>query len=251
MKWNELGKEICNLLRLKTPPIGAIFSEKEEVPEGAFLPSKYGIQMAVCQAIGFARYLGRTVAMRYEDFACPPAMLIYGLASAEGDVKKIFVEAEWIKDESCEVVEKSLPAGKYRTFVFGDLTKMNVEPQVVLVFGTPAQIGRLIQAKTYFGGTVRAELIAKAASCAEALIPALNGEVTIAVPGAGDRVFAGLQESEMIFAMPYEWLDRIIEGLKIAGRGANLSYPAAPFLFFTPRFPKKYREIQSSFKRIE
>ncbi|NHW23435.1 MAG: hypothetical protein HA489_04185 [Archaeoglobales archaeon] len=63
------------------------------------------------------------------------------------------------------------------------------KPDVIQVFGNPEQIGRLIQAKTYFGGYVKATLTAKTASCAEAVLPALNGEVTVAIPGAGDRVF--------------------------------------------------------------
>ncbi len=123
------------------------------------------------------------------------------------------------------------------------------KPDAVLIFGTPAQVGRLIQAKTYFGGTVKAELTAKTASCAEALLPALEGEVTISVPGAGDRVFAAVQETEMIFAMPYDWVDRILEGLERAGKGANISYPPPPFLMFTPRFPKRYRETAEKFQR--
>ncbi|MEM0331269.1 MAG: DUF169 domain-containing protein, partial [Archaeoglobaceae archaeon] len=77
-----------------------------------------------------------------------------------------------------------------------------------------------------------AELTANMTSCAEALIPAINGEVAIAVPGAGDRVFSGLDESEMIFAMPYSWIDRILEGLEKAGKGGEcrISSKSVPFL---------------------
>ena len=82
------------------------------------------------------------------------------------------------------------------------------------------------------------------------MFPALNGEVTIAVPGAGDRVFAAVQETEMIFAMPYFMTEKIIEGLERAGRGANISYPPSPFLMFTPRFPKHYREIAEKFRPV-
>jgi uncharacterized protein (DUF169 family) len=248
MKWTEAGKEIFDLLRLRTPPVGVVFSEKKEAPEGAFVPSEYKVPMAVCQAIAYARFTGRTVALRYQDFACPPSMIIYGLV--KGDMKEILVKAKWVKDAECEVNEEFLPKGKYKMFVFGDLTKMQVEPQAVLIFGKPAQIGRLIQAKTYFGGKVKAELISKAASCFEALGPAMNGDVAISIPGAGDRVFSSIGEDEMIFAMPYGWVEKIVEGLKNAGKGANISYPIIPFMFFTPRFPKIYREIQEKFEKL-
>ncbi len=251
-EWNKKGKELLEILRLRTPPVGVVFSENDEIPEGSFQPSKYGMKMAVCQAIGFARYSGRTVALKYDDFACAPSMVIYSLV--KGDLKKelksILLKAGWLKDESTEIPINFLSKGKYKTFIFGDVTKMEIEPQSILVFGTPAQIGRLIQAKTYFGGVVKANLLAKTASCSEGLLPSLNGEPTISIPGAGDRVFAGLDENEMIFAMPYDWLDRILEGLNNAGKGANIAYPVSPFLSFTPRFPKMYREFQEKFERV-
>ncbi|MBO8180124.1 MAG: DUF169 domain-containing protein [Archaeoglobus sp.] len=250
MEWNEKSKKIIELLKLRTPPVGVRFYEEKYEPEKAFKPSNYGLKMAVCQAIAFARYIGRTVLLEAEDFACPPATVLYGVMKYDGSLKDILVAAEWIKDENCEFAEQKLPEGKYKSFVFGDMTKMKEEPEAVLIFGTPAQIGRLIQSATYFGGAVKANLTAKTASCAEALFPALKGEVAIAVPGAGDRVFAAIQETEMIFAMPYGWTDKIIEGLENAGRGANISYPPSPFLMFSPRFPKHYREIAEKFKPV-
>ncbi|MET1124654.1 MAG: DUF169 domain-containing protein [Archaeoglobaceae archaeon] len=247
MDFRSLAAKLQELLKLRTPPVGVKFLESEEVPENAFKPSRFGIKVAVCQAIGIARHLRRLVAMTAEDFACPPAMLLYGVARSDGGVEEILFEAEWVC-KGCEVSVKTLPPGKYKVFLFGDATQMDVEPDAILVFGTPEQVGRLIQARTYYGGSVRAELIAKTASCAEALFPALSGEVTISVPGAGDRVFAGIGSDEMIFAMPTDWLQKIVEALKVAGRGANVSYPVPPFLLFTPRFPKKYREIAEKFR---
>ncbi|MEM0022656.1 MAG: DUF169 domain-containing protein [Archaeoglobaceae archaeon] len=246
MEWNEKGSRIVEILRLRTPPVGVKFFE-ERVEIDAFKPSKHGLKFAVCQAIAFARYSGRSVVLEADDFACPPAMLIYGVAVY--DIKEILVSANWLKDASCDFPTTKLPAGKFKTFLFGDLTRMKEKPDAILIFANPEQVGRLIQAKTFFGGTVNASLTAKLASCAEALLPALKGEVAIAIPGAGDRVFAGLDENELIFAMPYEWLDKILEGLEKAGKGANVGYPVQRFLFFTPRFPKTYREIAEKFKR--
>lgn len=248
MEWNEKGKKILELLRLRTPPIGVKFFENSIKIENAFKPSKHNLKFTVCQAIAFARFNGRSVVLEADDFACPPAMLIYGVAVYES-LKEILVSAKWLKDSSCDFEEIKLPPGKFKTFLFGDLTKMEERPDAVLIFANPEQVGRLIQAKTFFGGTVNASLTSKTATCAEALLPALKGEVTIAIPGAGDRVFSAIDENELIFAMPYEWIDKIIEGLENAGKGANVSYPVQRFLLFTPRFPKTYREIAEKFKK--
>jgi uncharacterized protein (DUF169 family) len=248
MEWKEKGKRLVEILKLKTPPVGIKFFEREVEIE-AFRPSKHGLKMAVCQAMSFARFSGRSVLLKSEDFACPPAMLIYGVAVYDS-IKEILVSAKWLKDFECEYEEKKLPAGKYKAFLIGDLTKMDEKPDVVQVFGNPEQVGRLIQARTYFGGYVKAFLTAKTASCAEAILPALSGEVAVAIPGAGDRVFAALDENEIVFAMPYDWLDKIIEGLENAGKGANVSYPVQKFLLFTPRYPRNYREIAEKFRIV-
>jgi hypothetical protein len=50
--------------------------------------------------------------------------------------------------------------------------------------------------------------------------------------------------------MPYGWLEKIVEGLKNAGKGANISYPVTPFVLFSPRFPKSYKEAQQKFEKI-
>ena len=188
------------------------------------------------------------MALRYEDFACPPSLIVCGLA--EGDLKEILLKAQWIKDAGCEVDENFFPKGKYKTFVFGDVTKMQIQLEAILVFGNPAQVGRLIQARTHFGGKIGTALFSKTSSCFEALGPAINGEVAISIPGAGDRAFSGISEDEMIVAMPYEWMERIVEGLRNTGKGVGLSYPIASFLFFTPKFPKLYREAQEKFMKI-
>ena len=247
MEWKEKASEISDILKLRTPPVGVRFFEDDYDADGVFKPSKYGIRITVCQAIAFARYLGKSVLLKPEDFACPPAMIVYGVADYDEGLKEIMLAANWAKNADSSTFRK-LPFGKYRTFLFGDMSRMAEKPQAVLIFGTPGQVGRLIQAATYHGGKIRAELGAKLASCAEALFPALEGEVTISVPGAGDRVFSALDDSEMIFAMPYEWADRILEGLREAGRGANVSYPVPPFLMFSPIFPKKYREVAEKFR---
>ena len=55
MKWNDEAKRIAEILKLRTPPVGVRFYEKNYEPDKAFKPSKYGIQMAVCQAIALVR----------------------------------------------------------------------------------------------------------------------------------------------------------------------------------------------------
>lgn len=248
MEWNEKGRKLSEILKLRTPPVGVKFSEEKIEIKDAIRPSKYDLKFAVCQAIAFARFSGRTVVLDSEEFACPIATLAYNLAVYD-DLKEILVSVGWLKDRGCEFELEKIP-GKYKSFVFGDLTRMTLKPDVILIFATPEQVGRLIQAKTYFGGTLKASLTSKLASCIEAIVPALKGDTTIAVPGAGDRVFAAVDENEMIFSMHYGWIDRIIEGLENAGKGANISYPVQRFLFFTPRFPKSYREFAEKFKKL-
>ena len=50
-------------------------------------------------------------------------------------------------------------------------------------------------------------------------------------------------DDEMIFAMPYSFLDRFIAGLKESGRKAGARYPITHYQNFQPELPAHYREL--------
>ena len=249
--WVGAAEKIEANLRLKTPVVGVKFLQKPDFPEGCFRPSERGFKMAMCQAISFARRHGRSVGITLEDMNCPPAQILYGWA--QYDFSEVVVAVGFARDieaarKQMEAIPK-LDFGRYRAVLVSPIRLMTEEPDVAVIFGNPAQISRLIHARAYYGGEVEAKLQGKFATCGEAVIdPFLAEDCTVAVPGAGDRIYGAIDDDEMLFGLHISWLERIAEGLGLAGRGAGITYPPRTNLFFEPRFPKFYREAQKKFR---
>ncbi|MHA1722031.1 MAG: DUF169 domain-containing protein [Candidatus Baldrarchaeia archaeon] len=251
--------ELETLLRLRTPPIAVKFLEDVKFPKDTIQPSKMGIKITVCQAMAAARYLFRTVGMTFEDNECPSASLLFGWASLEDEdpIIEYFLSARYVIDEKAarELANKipRVEEGKYPAVVFAPLRRCTFNPDVVVIYGIPAQIGRLVIARNFLGnGTTTSELISMAASCGEGVIkPFLRKDCTVTIPGAGDRVFASIDDDEIIFSMHGDWLDKIIDSLKNVGRGVGMRYPIPRFVTFKPILPPQLDRLRSKLKPVK
>ncbi len=106
-----------------------------------------------------------------------------------------------------------------------------MEPHLVMVFGNPARIMRLVQAGSrWTGERVRVGFGGIGGSCNEGLVRTFfEGVRRVALPGNGDRVFAATQDDELLFAFPAPWADRVEEGLEATSR-RGIRYPIPTFL---------------------
>ncbi|MHA1595912.1 MAG: DUF169 domain-containing protein [Candidatus Baldrarchaeia archaeon] len=259
ISWREKSIDLETLLRLRTPPVAVKLLEDENFPPGTIRPSQMGIEITICQAITAARHMFQTIGMSADDNACPPSMFPFGWAEIEDSNALI----EFFKkaghgasdDAIVEIISKlpTLEPGKYPALLIAPLRRCTFQPDVIMIFGNAAQVGRLIFARTYLGGgALKAEMISRAASCAEGIIrPFKSRDCAVTIPGGGDRVFASIDDDELIFSFHVEWLDRIIEGLKNAGRGIGLRYPMPRFMMYKPVFPQEFQKLRSKMKIIK
>jgi uncharacterized protein (DUF169 family) len=130
----------------------------------------------------------------------------------------------------CDDMAKLEP-GKYSGVVTSPLTRTRVEPHIILVYGNPAQIMRLVHAAAHWTGErVPAEFGGIAGSCNEGVVRTFATAVPrVALPGNGDRVFATAHDDELIFAFPAEWAERILQGLE-ATSARGIRYPIPTFI---------------------
>ena len=64
------------------------------------------------------------------------------------------------------------------------------------------------------------------------------------ISGPGERIFAGTQDHEMSFAVPYAKFEQRMEGLKyIRSRGAYRYLVPNPAVLAEPQIPEKYHQI--------
>jgi uncharacterized protein (DUF169 family) len=251
--FKEMAEFISNNVRLKTFPVGVKFlSEESEFPEKTRQPSTFlNKRITICQAVTMARVYGWTVGVTRDDLICLPAMLVFGFTPAPdpGEVLgRLFCQVDFAKDE--EGAKKEIESlsrfanEEYRAIVLAPLQKGLFEPDTVAIYGNPAQIMRLVQALVYekrrritgnFGGKVE---------CSEYLIaPFKNQAPRITIPGNGDRIFSMTQDDEMVFSIPGQLLEELVQGLKESGKMVGARYPVTFYQNFQPEFPKLYKEM--------
>ena len=249
----EHSKFLMDNLRLKTFPIGVRFiRDIEEIPEKARRPSLFlEKKITICQGVTMARNYGWQVALTRSDIICVPALLAFGLTpapDASTELSGLFCEVGFKnnKEVSLEEVKSMslLEKDEFEGILLFPMAKAAAEPDVIVIYGNPAQISRLIQAATFnstsrvsgsFGGKVE---------CSEYLVsPLKTGQPRVIIPGLGDRIFSMTMDDEMVFALPVSFLDELIDGLKKSGSKIGARYPITHYQNFQPEFPKVYKEL--------
>jgi len=238
--WMNVGKALEEMLRPQTYPLAVkLVKDESEFPEKTRRPEQ---KLAICQAVTMSRRYGWTLGVTEKDSGCPGASLAYGWTKLadEDAIAQFFLGAGYASDEA---VAKTivgnidhLAPGKYRGLVISPLTRTKIVPDVILVYGNPAQMMRLVQGAMYKEGKrVKSELAGMAASCTGGIIRTFNtGEYQVVLPGNGDRVFALTYDNEMLFAIPAARANEIIEGM----RGQRFAkYPIPTTLLMPPNFP--------------
>jgi uncharacterized protein (DUF169 family) len=237
--WNEFGIRLESFIRPATFPIAARFLvPEEEAPQRARRPrDETGCQIALCQGFTLTRERGLTMLFEPEESSCPLANAALGWETRIGpSFAAAFLRAmNYARDDELALKRAEdmamLEPGRFSALVLSPLTRTRVEPHVVLVYGNPAQIMRLVHATAYWTGErVAAEFGGIAGSCNEGLVRTFSsGMPRVALPGNGDRVFATAHDDELVFAFPASWAERIIEGLE-ASNARGVRYPIPTFI---------------------
>lgn len=236
----NIGNALEEILRPKTYPLAVrLVKDESEFPEKTRRPEQ---KIAICQALAISRRFGWTMGITGEDCGCPGASLIYGWTGGvdESSLAQFFQMAGYASDETAatNIVDNldHLEQGKFGGLVISPLSRTKIVPEVILVYGNPAQIMRLMQGAMYKeGNKLKNELAGVFSSCASGIIRTRNiGKCQVAILGNGDRVFAGAHDDEMLFSIPAVKADDILLGMR-AQRFAK--YPIPVNLQIPPPFP--------------
>ncbi len=221
-KINKYAREIEQLLRLKTPPIGVKFIKSEdEIPADAVRPRKdKGGHFAQCQAFAMSRREGETVAVLKDDQWCWAPLIAYGLVDSsaidferddiEPDVKGIL---KWTKELADAL--PSLPTNKYIGVVSAPLTTAGFIPDVILIYSNNAQLRSMLMALKFRPDYCVESDIEAFDSCVYAVVPVfLNGKYRVTFPDPGEYERAMVEEDKVIFSLPLNKLDDYADALK-------------------------------------
>ena len=252
MNYQEAARELKGALRMRTEPLGVAFlSDAASLPEKTRRPSQaLGKRVTICQGVTMARVYGWPVGLTPDDLICVPGMLAFGLAQEPDpgqEMARILCEVGFHQEldaarEEVEALTRFSPQ-EIEALYLAPLERLGLDPDVVVVYGNPAQLMRLIQGATFglgeraqgdFGGKIE---------CSSYLIgPHKTGQVRVTIPGAGDRIFSMTQDDELVVSFPARLLPAILKGMAEAGKKIGARYPVTFYQNFQPEFPPPYQD---------
>jgi uncharacterized protein (DUF169 family) len=134
--------------------------------------------------------------------------------------------------------------GKYYAMVSGPLGRIDFDPDVVLVFGNPAQVMRLVTGALWESGGYIHSRYSGRTDCADEVIETMQtGKPQVILPCYGDRIFGQTQDHEMAFSLPWSFAQTLVEGLEGTHKG-GVRYPIPQYMRYTGKFPPAYEELR-------
>lgn len=251
MDFKSAAARIQDALRLRTEPLGIAFlKELAALPKSRQPSQVFKKKVTICQGVTMARVYGWSVGLTREDLVCVPGMLAFGFTPAADpilELAQLFCEVGFNHDlgpalKEVEALPRFAPE-EIAAIYLSPLDRLALEPDVVAIWGNPAQMMRLIQAANFsLGGRVTGDFSGKVECASYLIAPYRNNKVTVAIPGMGDRIFSMTQDDEMVISFPATLLDAMLNGLQEAGRKIGARYPVTVYQNFTPAFPPMYEE---------
>lgn len=250
MDYKAFYEEISTIIRPQSFPLGVkLFKDISKLPEGAVRPSKYGIKISLCQWTTMARRWGRIVGATAEDINCTPCLAALGLKRLEKyeHLSEYFLEMGYFnRIELAEMATKELspiPSGEISGISFFPLNIAPVEPDIILIYGTPAQMSRLAAGYLYNSGElIKSQTTGFGISCLSSIKPFFTRKPAFVHPGRGERILAGTDECEMIFTFPAEYCELLLDGLrKTHEKGTR--YPVQSYMIYQPPVIKAMKNL--------
>jgi uncharacterized protein (DUF169 family) len=225
---NKYGETLEKLLLLRYAPIAMkLLKSEDEIPEGALRPKKdLGEHLALCQAFAMVRRQRKSIAMLKEDHWCVWPLISYGLVEFEKgtDYYDSTVTAFLVEDpkKARAFFEKHYPIlerGKCEGFVLAPLNTANFVPDLVLIYCRPAQLRSLLMSVKFKTCEILESKFDAVDSCVHSTVPVIkDGNYKITVPDPGEYERGLTDEDEMIFSVPINKLDELVEGLEAVTR---------------------------------
>ncbi|MCR4431160.1 MAG: DUF169 domain-containing protein [Tepidanaerobacteraceae bacterium] len=245
MNCSEVSEKLLEILRLDTDPVAVtMYKDKEELPRK---PMNYKVN--ICQLVSSARYQRRINAGVPEMMVCSMGAACVGLiktpeaiSSGKAAVGPYCADEEAGKKFMANTFKLGDSGKHYEGIYVQPLYAAKAEPDVVVLYVNPAQIMRLVHACTHDNGEkVTADTVCEAALCSSIGFVLANKKPVIGFPCAGDRIFGGTQNQELVFAAPYSlFRDKLIDNLEKTAKGGFSVYPVAPNMYWTPSMPPTY-----------
>ena len=157
-----------------------------------------GSSSRLCQAVSAARFHGWTIVFPMDDYTCPISLLscpILHLAE---------------EPESCG---RSI-SGKIDGVLIAPLHKAEFAPDIVVIYGNPGQVARLVQRALYEEKSeVSSEFMGTGPCGGEIVFSFTKQKYSVTIPGNGERAYSMIGDEEMYFTAPGERIPNLLRSI--------------------------------------
>jgi MtaA/CmuA family methyltransferase len=242
-------RELTLYVRPQTFPVAIRMLRRDEpIPERARRPARDFKKLSMnCQVIDMARRYGWTIALTREDSICSLGIAALGLEKPthlhrSGTLcEGMYTETKEAGRRSEAAVDQFRP-GEYAGLLVAPLDRATFEPDLVCLYGNPAQIMRLTQAALWKRGGKLTSSFGGRVDCSEIIVTTMRtDQPQVILPCSGDRIFGQTQDHEMAFTIPWGQMEEIVEGLK-GTHGGGIRYPITQFMEYEAKLPPRYME---------
>lgn len=228
--WAECASELERLLRLITRPIAykkfGKAAEMEEIPK----LRKFDRVFNFCQLPSLVRRGGWTIGITRNNLGERCARLS-GLAATTEEAKQreaeTFARVSWFGTTEDAIKQQAeyplIPPGE--AVVLSPLQFTNFDPDVVLIYGNPAQMSLLMNGIQFTDYELLQFSFIGEGACTDSLAKCyVTGKPSLAIPCTGERRFGAVTDDEVVMALPPDTVEHAIDGLRgLYARG--LRYP--------------------------
>jgi uncharacterized protein (DUF169 family) len=249
--WTELGMELENALRLKTKIIAYRRLEKADDLGSIKNVIRLDRFFTLCQVPFMVRVNGVTVGITKEDKIQDRCSRLFGLRHASEksmNAEAAMLSTTWFRSPE-EALEQQndyyrVPVGG--AIVLAPLVRQKFEPEVILIYGNPAQIMMVMCGLQkikyeYFSFSFIGE-----GACTDSLARCyVTGKPSLSIPCYGERSMGSVSDDEIAIALPPGELERTVAGLKELAK-IGFKYPInsiGPWLDPTPLLSGIYTGI--------
>jgi uncharacterized protein (DUF169 family) len=226
-KYHQIGQTFIDNLKLTTYPVAIrMIPPDEDVPEAAVQPLKFfGGEVPACLVYTYCRRTATSFFVTKDDVACKPIVIYFGLDELEDsdDLYRAWADHGGYKRDM-EVDKKSRASDArfkpftFKGFVVSPLHQTIVKPDLTMIFCSPLELMHLILAATYDGANIVSNFNGMESSCKEGIIRTYQTkQCQVVSPGPGDRGLAGVQDHEMIFSIPEDQFEVVVNNMFKAG----------------------------------
>ncbi len=243
MDWKKASMTIRRHLNLATAPVAVKMLEST-----LMMMDIKGLRQlkdtAPCHMATWARYYGEegVVGASSEGVKCVWGAACCGLIKSPDRLKEGCLAFRFAKDSAAgkQIVSSMGVLGDekklFDALVMAPLDLTPLEPDVIVIYLTPAQALRLVIAFAYEQGEeVRSTITGQSSLCSSIAHAFREKSMVVDLPCVGDRRFGLVQEQEMLVAFHASRTEQILEGLR-ATEGFS-SHPFKPFVQWQVIFP--------------